>query len=125
MTAFETCLDATLPRDSGHRFDAARRWDASLDLRFTPRQGVTRLAHARHRGPLRVQRPFYPEGARGACHVYLLHPPGGLVSGDTLTIDVGVEAGAHALLTTPAANKLYRADSYGVSSFQHTHLRVE
>jgi urease accessory protein UreH len=41
--------------------------------------------------------------------VYVLHPPGGVVSGDQLRIRGSVEAGAHALITTPAANKLYRA----------------
>ena len=56
-----------------------------------------------------MQRPFYPDGER-ACHVYILHPPGGVVGGDTLTIRAEVERGAHALLTTPAAGKLYRSD---------------
>ncbi|KFC49874.1 urease accessory protein ureD, partial [Halomonas sp. SUBG004] len=53
--------------DSGHRFDAERRWAASLALRFAHRDGVTRLVQARHQGPLRVQRPFYPEGSHEAC----------------------------------------------------------
>ena len=63
-------------------------------------------------GPLRVQRPFYPEGPLpGAplsaaalaepCHCCLLHPPGGLVSGDDLRITALVEPQAHVLLTTP------------------------
>jgi urease accessory protein len=56
-----------------------------------------------------VQRPFYPE-ASGACHTYLLHPPGGIVGGDELDIQVEVAQGAHALLTTPAATKFYRSD---------------
>ncbi|MBF8221721.1 urease accessory protein UreD [Halomonas sp. 328] len=110
--------------DSGHRFDAGRRWVASLELGFAARQGATRMVRARHQGPLRVQRPFYPEGRDEACHVYLLHPPGGLVSGDALTIRAEVGAGARALLTTPAANKLYRADSLGVAWQQHTELEV-
>lgn len=58
-------------------------------------------------GPLRVQKPFYPDD--GACHVYLLHPPGGMAGHDELSVDVDVAAGAHALLTTPAANKMYRS----------------
>ena len=110
---------------SGHRFDAERRWAASLALRFANRDGVTRLVQARHQGPLRVQRPFYPEGSQEACHVYVLHPPGGLVSGDALTIRAHIEREAHALLTTPAANKLYKADSQGVAWIQHTELTVE
>ncbi|MGQ4877153.1 urease accessory protein UreD [Billgrantia sp. LNSP4103-1] len=124
MTAFEPSAIVMPPTDSGHRFDAGRHWAASLALGFEARQGVTRLARARHHGPLRVQRPFYPEGRDGACHVYLLHPPGGLVSGDSLTITARVESGAHALLTTPAANKLYRADSHGVAWMQRTALSV-
>jgi len=116
---------ALLAAGSGHRFDAERRWAASLALRFANRDGVTRLVQARHQGPLRVQRPFYPEGSQEACHVYVLHPPGGLVSGDALTIRAHVERGAHALLTTPAANKLYKADSQGVAWTQLTELTVE
>ncbi|EHA17501.1 urease accessory protein UreD [Halomonas sp. HAL1] len=119
------CDIAKSPLASGHRFDQGRHWAASLDLRFAHRDGVTRMVQARHQGPLRVQRPFYPEGRSEACHVYVLHPPGGLVSGDALTISAHVERGAHALLTTPAANKLYKADSQGVAWAQHTRLSVE
>lgn len=122
MTACATALHS--PR-SGHRFDRERHWAAALNLTFAQRSGATRLVHARHQGPLRVQRPFYPEGRDQACHVYLLHPPGGLVSGDALTISAHVENGAHALLTTPAANKLYKADSQGVAWTQRTQLHVE
>lgn len=85
---------------------------------------VTRLVRRRHIGPLRVQRPFYPEGKTGCCHVYLLHPPGGLVSGDELRIEASVAEGGHALLTTPSAAKLYKADSHGVAWGQHTRLQV-
>ncbi|OLO03883.1 MULTISPECIES: urease accessory protein UreD [Salinicola] len=123
------------PVDSGHRFDATRRWDASLSLEFAARatdadsRMRTRLTRARHHGPLRVQRPFYPEprlaGQADPCHVYLLHPPGGLVSGDALKIDATVAPMAHAVLTTPAATKLYRADSRGVVWSQTNRLEVE
>ncbi len=47
------------------------------------------------------------------------------MSGDALTIRAHIERGAHALLTTPAANKLYKADSQGVAWTQHTELTVE
>jgi len=60
-------------------------------------------------GPLAVQRPFFPEG-RQVCHVVLLHPPGGIVPGDSLDVELDVQSGAHALVTTPAATKVYRSD---------------
>ncbi len=83
-------------------------WRASLELGFAAdATGATRLDRRAHRGPFLVQRPFFPEG-REVCHVYLLHPPGGLVGGDELRLDLGVAEGARALVTTPAAGKAYR-----------------
>jgi len=95
-------------------------WQASLALRFAPRAGRTAMVHRKHVGPLRVQSPFYPEGE--VCHVYLLHPPGGVVGGDQLRIRVEVESGAHALLTTPASGKFYRSN--GLVALQQQNLTV-
>jgi len=85
---------------------AATGWQGLLELQFAADQTRTRLAHRLHRGPLMVQRAFYPDGP--VCHVYVIHPPGGVVSGDDLSLQVDVGARAHALLTTPAAGKFYR-----------------
>lgn len=82
-------------------------WQAALRLGFRLRHGRTVLADRERIGPLSVQRPFYPEG--DACHVYLLHPPGGVVGGDGLDLEVDVGPGAQALLTTPGATKFYRS----------------
>lgn len=87
--------------------NSGKSWQARLELQFQAAGGRTVLARRQHVGPLIVQRPFYPEGP--ACHVYLVHPPGGIVGGDALALQVDVEAGAHALLTTPAATRFYRA----------------
>ncbi|CBG90319.1 urease accessory protein UreD [Citrobacter rodentium ICC168] len=84
-----------------------RGWQAELDLRFTRAADKTLLTSARHVGPLTVQRPFYPEG--DVCHLYLLHPPGGIVGGDELTLSVTLEADSHALITQPGAGKFYRS----------------
>lgn len=84
-------------------------WQAQLHLGFATRGARTQLTERRHIGPLRVQRPFYPEGP-AVCHVYLLHPPGGVVGGDTLEVEVHAAAGAHVFITTPAAGKFYRCE---------------
>lgn len=86
---------------------AAGGWEARLALDFEARAGRTVLAQKRQQGPLTVQRAFYPEGA--PCHLYLLHPPGGVVGGDRLELEARVAAGAHVLLTAPGAAKFYRS----------------
>lgn len=85
-----------------------RTWLGTLDLQFERRGDVTRLSKSRHIGPLYVQKPFYPEGPDHP-HVYLLHPPGGIVSGDALEISIETKAGAGVLVTTPGAARIYRA----------------
>lgn len=87
---------------------ASRGWKARLELDFAERLGRTVLARRLHDGPLVVQRAFYPE-ADGSSHVYVLHPPGGVVGGDSLELVVGVAPRARTLLTTPAATKIYRS----------------
>jgi urease accessory protein len=82
-------------------------WHAGLRLGFRADPRRTVLAERQRHGPLAVQRPFYPEGE--ICHVYLLHPPGGVVGGDHLDIDVRLGRGASALVTTPGAGKFYRS----------------
>ena len=82
-------------------------WQATLDLRFHQAGGKTVLASAQHVGPLTVQRPFYPE--EETCHLYLLHPPGGIVGGDELTISAHLAPGCHTLITMPGASKFYRS----------------
>lgn len=82
-------------------------WQAELSLVYSRRDERTVISHRRHSGPLTIQRPFYPEGE--VCHSYILHPPGGVVGGDQLTLNVTVESNAHALITTPASTKFYRS----------------
>jgi urease accessory protein len=93
-------------------------WQAQLDLEFSYRSDKTVLSHRSQRGPLTVQRAFYPEG--NVCHLYVLHPPGGVVGGDTLTINTTVHANASTLLTTPGATKFYR--SQGETAHQQQNL---
>jgi len=82
-------------------------WHGSLALHYRSEDGHTRV-HDRHDGPLRVLKSFHPEGDR-VCHSVLVHPPGGIVGGDTLAIEIEIEPEAHALVTTPGATRFYRS----------------
>lgn len=84
------------------------RWHATLDLDYAAGNARSYLRRWQHTGPLLVQRSFHPEPG-GVCHSYVLHPPSGLVGGDTLTLRARLDAGAQVLLTTPAATKFYRS----------------
>lgn len=86
-----------------------RAWEARLALSYALAGEGTILAGQRHRGPLLVQKPFYPEGPE-VCHTIVLHPPGGVVSGDTLEISIDMGDHTHALLTTPGAGKWYKSE---------------
>jgi urease accessory protein len=88
---------------------SAAPWRASLRLRFADDAGTTRLVERAHSGPLRVQKPLYPEGP-GICHAIVIHPPGGVVGGDCLSVDAAAGAASHAFVTTPGAAKWYRAN---------------
>ncbi|MDY1039169.1 urease accessory protein UreD [Lelliottia sp. CFBP8978] len=96
---------------------AYKGWQASLALQFCHTPEKTVLHSARHVGPLTVQRPFYPENE--TCHLYLLHPPGGIVGGDELEISVRLEAKSHALITMPGASKFYRSNGALARLNQH------
>ena len=95
-------------------------WCAKLRLGFRKSPGKTLLADRFRQGPLAVQKALYPEGE--LCHVYLLHPPGGVAGGDTLDIAIGVAHDASALITTPGASKFYR--SSGPWAHQYQTLKV-
>ncbi|SFE82671.1 urease accessory protein UreD [Nitrosomonas sp. Nm166] len=82
---------------------------AKLSLKFAKIDGTTRLVARDHFGPLVVQKPLYPEG-REICHVVIIHPPGGVVSGDQLEITTHIDAFANAQITTPGATKWYKAN---------------
>ncbi len=96
-------------------------WHARLELQLRRLSGRTRLIPRKRLGPLSVQRPFYPE--QGCCHVYLLHPPGGVVGGDLLELEITAESGSHGLVTAPGATKFYR--SAGDTARFEQRLRLE
>ena len=113
----------TSPATSAHAASLPpQSWHARLELGFARRGDRTALVRNRNLGPLRVQRPFYP--VPGECQVYVLHPPGGLVVGDQLDIDIDCAPGARALLTTPGAGRVYRGGEASRPQTMALHVRV-
>ena len=96
-------------------------WEARLKLGLTYKNDKTLLSKRRHEGPLTLQRPFYPE-EDGTCHLYVLHPPGGIVGGDSLNIEVVCNEYTSTLITTPGASKFYQSN--GFTAWQNHNLKV-
>jgi urease accessory protein len=96
-------------------------WNATLALDYT-RHAEKTVAHFHHSGPLRILQSLYPEGDE-ICHNVIVHPPGGLVGGDTLDLKFTAAPGAHGLVTTPGATRFYR--STGKPALQRTQLSLE
>ena len=96
-------------------------WHARLQLDYTAEHNARTVARYEHNGPLRILQSLYPEGD-AVCHNVLVHPPGGLVGGDTLDITATVGPGAHGLLTTPGATRFYR--STGERALQRAQLTL-
>ena len=95
-------------------------WHARLHLDYQQEADRT-VARFRHDGPLRILQSLYPEGD-AICHNVLVHPPGGLVGGDTLDIDIEAANGSHGLITTPGASRFYRSE--GELALQRTRIRL-
>ncbi|MBB3641383.1 urease accessory protein UreD [Variovorax atrisoli] len=95
-------------------------WHARLHLSYQHESERT-VARFRHDGPLRILQSLYPEGD-AVCHNVLVHPPGGLVGGDTLDIEIEGADGSHGLITTPGASRFYRSE--GDLALQRTRIRL-
>lgn len=95
-------------------------WHAQLQLDYH-REGDRTVSRHHHEGPLRLLQSLYPEG-KAICHNVLVHPPGGLVGGDTLALRITAAGHAHGLITTPGATRFYRSN--GSPSVQRTHITL-
>lgn len=106
--------------------------DHAGSLEQVGRNGYLSLVYARHgrrtiqtraffHNPLQVFPPIELDDS-DCAFTHLLNPTGGLVGGDRLTMDIRLEKGAHALITTPSATRLYR--SRGETTIQNITLNV-
>lgn len=96
-------------------------WHARLALRLRL-EAERCVARFEHEGPLRLLQTLYPEGD-GIAHHVLVHPPSGLVGGDTLSVEIHGAAHIHGLMTTPGATRFYR--SLGEPAVQQTRITLE
>lgn len=95
-------------------------WHGRLSLAYEYAAGTT-VSRSRHHGPMRVLSSLYPEG-RSICHQVLVHPPGGLVHGDVLELEVELRESSHVVITTPGATRFYR--SGGDAARQVLHAKI-
>jgi urease accessory protein len=97
-------------------------WHGKLNLVYANRDGATQIIHNQMQAPLKVQRPFYPEG-KEVCHSVVLHTAGGVVGGDRLSLNFHLQPNAKALITSAAAGKIYR--SSGQLAQQNIDIQVD
>ena len=83
-------------------------WHGHLTLDYRLDTEGRTTAHDRHEGPLRVLQRLYPEGP-AVCHHVLVHPPGGIVGGDTLDLGRGALAWREGRSRNPQIPRFHRA----------------
>lgn len=77
------------------------------EMAFACVNGHSKLSHLYQQAPLRVLFPHHP--AHEPATAAIVTTSGGLVGGDRLSVDVTAHAGAQALVTAQAAEKVYRS----------------
>ncbi|WP_158236015.1 urease accessory protein UreD [Hydrogenovibrio sp. SC-1] len=83
-------------------------WQGFLSFSFVEVNGKSVIKDRKHFGPLVLQRPYYQEKDRPS--VLVLHPPGGVVGGDSLELNATFQPQSKGSIGTPAATKFYRSD---------------
>jgi urease accessory protein len=98
------------PRLTGElRLGVERRGDRSV------------LAEQAHAGALRVLRAHYPDGG-GQPMLTVVNPGGGCLGGDEYSTAVRLGPGAHALVTTQSATRVYRTPQGPARALQRFRL---
>jgi urease accessory protein len=85
---------------------AANRARGRIDLSVDCVAGVTRRRRVHESGSLRVR---FPGAASGELEAVLINTAGGMAGGDVFDIGVSVGANARAVVTSAAAEKIYRS----------------
>ncbi|BCA56785.1 putative urease accessory protein UreD [Nitrospira sp. KM1] len=107
----------SLQRDPTHHIGRA----GTLAIQYVHDGSRTVFGRTKSQTPWHLFPPIYLDES-GAAYTLLLNPSGGLVGGDHLRLDIRLETGTHVLVSTPAANRVYR--SLSEESFQEITLSL-
>jgi urease accessory protein len=86
---------------------AANRAEGHVSLAVAARRGGTGRSRVAEGGSLRVR---FPAACAGAQEAVLVNTAGGIAGGDRLRVEVTLEESAKLVVTTAAAEKVYRTD---------------
>jgi urease accessory protein len=98
-------MPAEIP--SASEIFAGNRGAGRIALSVKAEEGVSRRGRVHEAGMLRVRFPHAETS--GALDAVIINTAGGMTGGDRCNIDINVEAGAAATVTTAAAEKIYRS----------------
>jgi urease accessory protein len=100
--------DPVVPPPVTDAAPARQRSNGCVRLTAGPTQpgGLTRIVDLAESGPSRLR---FPRGA-GALEAVMVNTAGGVACGDTFAIDLDLAPEADLVLTTTAAEKIYRSD---------------
>jgi urease accessory protein len=85
---------------------AANRAHGRVSLALAAAPGGVRRTSAREEGSLRVR---FPGACADAPEAVLVNTAGGIAGGDHFAVDLALDAGARLVVTTAAAEKIYRS----------------
>jgi urease accessory protein len=109
--------------DSGPILHSHQRAFGRLRVAFERRGELTALAVLRQEGCLKARHPRREPGA--LAETILLNTSGGITGGDDLGLDIRAGTGTHLVVTTQAAERLYRATPTSPPATIRTQLTAE
>jgi urease accessory protein len=113
-------LPLPAPLLSGQILPGHIRADGGVRIRFGAAGAMTKRLELHERGGYRARFP----GAPGElpCEAVLINTGGGMAGGDRMRAEISLDADSSALVTTQAAEKIYR--SQGSDTVVETHLAL-
>lgn len=95
-----------LPASADPLLPAYVRADGGVRLRFARVGAVTRRIELAESGGYRAR---FPTTFDSSCEAVLINTGGGMAGGDRMRVEVAVDADADAIITSQAAEKIYRS----------------